>query len=77
MAGVIWSDPFRGASNLIGRSNMRTTEASKFSPRVKRICGSFGSVEPLGNELLSRQVALQLSECIGRNRLALGRADML
>jgi hypothetical protein len=32
-----WSDLVRsvqGASNLIGRSNVRTTETSKFSPRV-------------------------------------------
>src|SRR5215831_17047701 len=28
MAGVIRSDPFRGASKLAGRSNVRTTEAS-------------------------------------------------
>ena len=30
MAGVIRSDPFRGASNLTGRSNARTKEATKF-----------------------------------------------
>src|SRR5262245_30700939 len=30
MAGVVWSDPFRGASNLAGRSNVRTIVATKF-----------------------------------------------
>src|SRR5215470_797946 len=42
MVGVIRSDPFRGASNLAGRSNMRTTEATKCFPRVKRIVGFSG-----------------------------------
>ena len=42
MVGVIRSDPFRGASNLAGRSNMRTTEATKCFPRVKRIAGFSG-----------------------------------
>ena len=36
------SDPFRGASNLTGRSNVRTTEAAKYVPRVKRIAGVLG-----------------------------------
>jgi hypothetical protein len=30
MARVIWSDPFRGASNLAGRSKVRTIAATKF-----------------------------------------------
>jgi len=47
MAGAIRSDPFRGASNLAGRSNVRTTEATKCYPRAKRICGNFGSAEPV------------------------------
>ena len=42
MAGVIRSDPCRGASNLAGRSNVRTTEATKCFPRVKRIAGFSG-----------------------------------
>ena len=32
MAAVMRSDPFRGASNLAGRSNVRTTEATKCYP---------------------------------------------
>src|SRR6516225_7949677 len=36
------SDPYRGASNLTGRSNVRTTEAAKYVPRVKRIAGVLG-----------------------------------
>jgi hypothetical protein len=39
MAGAIRSDPFRGASNLAGRSNVRTTEATKYQARAKRIAG--------------------------------------
>src|SRR5262244_1556533 len=42
MAGAIRSDPFRGASKLTGRSNVRTTEATKYSARVKRIAGVLG-----------------------------------
>ena len=38
--GKARSDPCRGASNLTGCSKVRTTEASKFKARVKRIAGS-------------------------------------
>src|SRR5262249_33310726 len=41
------SDPYRASSNLTGRSKVRTTEAPKYRPRVKRICGNFGSAETL------------------------------
>ena len=44
--GKARSDPCRGASNLTGCSKVRTTEASKFKARVKRIA-SIGSAEPL------------------------------
>jgi hypothetical protein len=37
MAGAIRSGPFRGASKLVGRSKVRTTETSKWYVRVKRI----------------------------------------
>src|SRR5262252_10571484 len=57
MAGVIRSDPFRGASNLAGRSNVRTTEATKCYPRVKRIAGMLGvpSRSPIGEGLCRRR----------------------
>ena len=57
MAGEIWSDPFRGASNLAGRSNVRTTEATKYYPRVKRIAGMLGvpSRSPIGEGLCRRR----------------------
>ena len=42
MAGASRSDSFRGASNLTGRSNVRTTEASKYQARAKRIAGALG-----------------------------------
>jgi hypothetical protein len=42
MAGVIRSDPFKGAGKLSGRGNVRTTEATKCFPRVKRIAGFSG-----------------------------------
>src|SRR5215470_317519 len=47
MAGAIRSDPFRGANKLAGRSKVRTAETSKWYARIKRICGSLGSAEPI------------------------------
>ena len=32
---------------MAGRSNVRTTEATKCYPRAKRICGIVGSAEPV------------------------------
>jgi hypothetical protein len=42
MAGVIWSDPYRRASKLAGRSRCVNQEATKFIARVKRIAGILG-----------------------------------
>ena len=39
------SDPYRGASNLAGRSKCVNREAPKYLPRVKRIAGRIGSAE--------------------------------
>src|SRR4029077_13479961 len=36
------SDPYRGASNLAGRSKCVNREAPKYVPRVKRIAGGLG-----------------------------------
>ena len=36
------SDPYRGASNLAGRSKCVNQEAPKYVPRVKRIAGGLG-----------------------------------
>jgi hypothetical protein len=36
------SDPYRGASNLAGRSKCVNQEAPKYGPRVKRIAGGLG-----------------------------------
>src|ERR1700720_3126071 len=41
------SDPYRGASNLAGRSKCVNREAPKYLPRVKRIAGRIGSAELL------------------------------
>src|SRR5215467_5169830 len=41
MAGRPVRSVQRGASNLTGRSNVRTTEAAKDVPRVKRIAGDW------------------------------------
>src|ERR1700720_4507094 len=41
------SDPYRGASNLAGRSKCVNREAQKYLPRVKRIAGRIGSAELL------------------------------
>jgi hypothetical protein len=42
MAGAIWSDPYRRASKLAGRSTCVNREAAKFIARVKRIAGVLG-----------------------------------
>ena len=42
MAGEIWSDPFREASKLAGRSKCVNQEATKVIARVKRIAGVLG-----------------------------------
>jgi hypothetical protein len=42
MAGEIWSDPFREASKLAGRSNCVNQEATKVIARVKWIAGVLG-----------------------------------
>ena len=42
MAGAIWSDPYRRASKLAGRSRCVNQEAAKFIARVKRIAGVLG-----------------------------------
>src|SRR5271169_6230609 len=47
MAGVIWSDPYRGASKLTGRSNVRTTEAPTSTSSRETDCGGYGSAETL------------------------------
>jgi hypothetical protein len=47
-ASVAGKTPVRSvgeASNLAGRSDERTSEAPKYVPRVKRICGITGSAE--------------------------------
>jgi len=42
MAGEIWSDPFREASKLAGRSKCVNQEATKVIARVKWIAGVLG-----------------------------------
>ena len=42
MAGEIWSDPFREASKLVGRSKCVNQEATKVIARVKWIAGVLG-----------------------------------
>src|SRR5215471_18818891 len=37
-----WSDPYRGASNLAGRSKCVNQEATKVIARAKRIAGALG-----------------------------------
>src|SRR6266480_2704536 len=39
---VYRSDPYRGASNLAGRSKCVNQEAPKYVPRAKRIAGGLG-----------------------------------
>jgi hypothetical protein len=52
------SDPYRGASNLAGRSKCVNQEASKYLPRVKRIAGGLG--EPSCSDLGEGHVGIEV-----------------
>src|SRR5947208_3492286 len=55
---VFQSDPYRGASNLTGRSRCVNQEAPKYGPRVKRIAG--GSGVPSCSELGEGHVGIEV-----------------
>jgi hypothetical protein len=55
---VFQSDPYRGASNLTGRSRCVNQEAPKYGPRVKRIAG--GSGVPSCSELGEGYVGIEV-----------------
>ena len=52
------SDPYRGASNLAGRSKCVNREAPKYSPREKRIAGGLGV--PSRSELGEGRVGIEV-----------------